>query len=516
MDNVWEQLIAIDARCVHARCELAVLAALTALRARDQQVSAERVAEQATQALAALQECLGLVSAPLSARWAALGEEYVRRVTALLHLDCALLLDFCGAAAPQGSSRASAACAHYQSAASLDGSDRRMWQLWASSVARDESIGNDAARRQAAAAVHRLAVERGMWVRVDQRPIQLVPALARGAVPWLDPATHPSCAALVAHFEEIRHEAMSLLRGDRQVFEASREAASAHGLAMLSGGALAATGAQGAETAQWRDLSLLVNGRLNEAHAQLAPRTAALLCGNEGGLRRECASCVYGSAFFSLLGSRTRLRPHCGPTNVRLRAHLALSVPAGDCAMRVGNGPARPWVEGEVLLFDDSFEHEVWNDTEAARLVLIIDLWHPLLETDQERITTLDPVRAARYQRIVEEGVFESAVTPDQPSRPASKPGLVHQLGGLHEQLVGAAGAHRLLDCLSVTAACDAEAPVAIAERMQMEQILRGFLSPPIATAVIVPASDFSGGPGTPMAIATPVSTAVHVVTDLK
>ena len=60
------------------------------------------------------------------------------------------------------------------------------------------------------------------------------------------------------------------------------------------------------------------------------------------------------------------------------------------------------------------------------------------------------------------------------------------------------------------------EAAEAIAERTQMEQILRGFLSPPIATAVIVPASDFSGGPGTPMAIAAPISTAIPVVTDLK
>lgn len=48
-----------------------------------------------------------------------------------------------------------------------------------------------------------------------------------------------------------------------------------------------------------------------------------------------------GSAFFSLLAPGARLRPHCGPTNARLRAHLGLIVPEGDCAMRVGSAPPR-------------------------------------------------------------------------------------------------------------------------------------------------------------------------------
>jgi hypothetical protein len=48
-----------------------------------------------------------------------------------------------------------------------------------------------------------------------------------------------------------------------------------------------------------------------------------------------------GSAFFSLLSPGARLRPHCGPTNARLRAHLGLVVPEGDCAMRVGSESPR-------------------------------------------------------------------------------------------------------------------------------------------------------------------------------
>eukprot|EP00965_Chrysotila_dentata_P066874 2214014-Pleurochrysis_carterae.AAC.1 len=56
------------------------------------------------------------------------------------------------------------------------------------------------------------------------------------------------------------------------------------------------------------------------------------------------------------------------------------------CAMRVGSGPAREWQEGVVTLFDDSFEHEVWNETEMSRLVLIVDVWHPMLDTEQASV----------------------------------------------------------------------------------------------------------------------------------
>ena len=99
---------------------------------------------------------------------------------------------------------------------------------------------------------------------------------------------------------------------------------------------------------------------------------------------------------------------YCGPTNARLRAHLGLVVPEGDCRIRVGDAPPRPWVTGEVLLFDDSFEHEVWNETDAARLVLIVDLWHPDLATDAQRLATLDPPEARRYEAVVRHGHYET------------------------------------------------------------------------------------------------------------
>ena len=101
----------------------------------------------------------------------------------------------------------------------------------------------------------------------------------------------------------------------------------------------------------------------------------------------------------SLLAPGTHIAPHCGPTNHRLRLHLALSVPPARAdteatpretiGIRVGN-ETRRWRTGSALLFDDSFEHEVWNRAGAPRLVLIVDVWHPDLTLAQR-----DEVRQA-------------------------------------------------------------------------------------------------------------------------
>lgn len=68
--------------------------------------------------------------------------------------------------------------------------------------------------------------------------------------------------------------------------------------------------------------------------------------------------------------------------NARLIVHLPLIVP-GQCALRVGN-ETRAWREGELLIFDDSIEHEAWNSSQEPRIVLILDVWRPEL-TAKER-----------------------------------------------------------------------------------------------------------------------------------
>ena len=78
------------------------------------------------------------------------------------------------------------------------------------------------------------------------------------------------------------------------------------------------------------------------------------------------------------------MHAHCGPTNCRLRAHLGLKTPS-NTFLRVAN-ETRSWKEGEWLIFDDSFEHEVWHNGTSTRLVLIVDVWHPDI-TEEEKKT---------------------------------------------------------------------------------------------------------------------------------
>ena len=92
---------------------------------------------------------------------------------------------------------------------------------------------------------------------------------------------------------------------------------------------------------------------------------------------------VTPSVLFSRLARRTRIPPHHGQVNARLICHLPLIVPPG-CGLRVGN-ETRSWVEGETLIFDDSIEHEAWNDSDRTRVVLLFDIWRPEL-SDEERV----------------------------------------------------------------------------------------------------------------------------------
>ena len=94
------------------------------------------------------------------------------------------------------------------------------------------------------------------------------------------------------------------------------------------------------------------------------------------------------SVLFSKLKPGARIDPHTGLLNCRLICHLPLAVPTG-CGLRVGD-ERRNVVRGEAWAFDDSINHEAWNDSGDDRIVLIFDVWHPDL-TEQERrdITSL-------------------------------------------------------------------------------------------------------------------------------
>lgn len=90
------------------------------------------------------------------------------------------------------------------------------------------------------------------------------------------------------------------------------------------------------------------------------------------------------NVFFSLLRPHTRIPAHTGVSNTRAIIHLPLIVPPG-CGFRVG-GEVRQWQEGIPFAFDDTIDHEAWNDSDTVRAVLIFDVWNPHLTVEEQQL----------------------------------------------------------------------------------------------------------------------------------
>ena len=90
------------------------------------------------------------------------------------------------------------------------------------------------------------------------------------------------------------------------------------------------------------------------------------------------------AALFSVLQPKTRIPPHTGVANFRLVVHVPLIVPPG-CGFRVG-GETRQWRIGEAWVFDDTIEHEAWNDSDQTRIIFICDVWNPRLSPDERAV----------------------------------------------------------------------------------------------------------------------------------
>ena len=127
----------------------------------------------------------------------------------------------------------------------------------------------------------------------------------------------------------------------------------------------------------WSTLYLWENGGPTPGVAERFPRTMAAL--EKAPLPHIAARAP--SILFSLLKGGARIAPHHGMINARLICHLPLIVPPG-CGFRVGN-EKREWEPGKLLIFDDTIEHEAWNDSEEDRIVLIFDVWRPELTPDE-------------------------------------------------------------------------------------------------------------------------------------
>lgn len=139
---------------------------------------------------------------------------------------------------------------------------------------------------------------------------------------------------------------------------------------------------------RWSAFYLIEDGAVDTANAARCPRTMAALAG--------VPLCDMPgrtpSVHFSVLRPGARIPPHHGMLNTRLICHLPLIVPPG-CALRVG-GETRRWEDRKALIFDDSIEHEAWNESAETRVILLFDIWRPEL-TEVERRAV-----AAMFQAI--------------------------------------------------------------------------------------------------------------------
>lgn len=131
---------------------------------------------------------------------------------------------------------------------------------------------------------------------------------------------------------------------------------------------------------RWSAYFLWRHAKRIDDHCDRCPETAALVSKLPLADHAGRAPTV----FFSLLHPKTRIPPHTGVTNARTIIHLPLIVPEG-CGFRVG-GETRQWVEGQAFAFDDTIEHEAWNDSDQLRVVLIFDVWNPHITPDERAL----------------------------------------------------------------------------------------------------------------------------------
>lgn len=143
---------------------------------------------------------------------------------------------------------------------------------------------------------------------------------------------------------------------------------------------------------RWSSLFLWKDGVRQDAVCATCPGTAALL----DTLPMAHQPGFAPTAMFSALDAHTRIPAHTGSTNTRLLCHLPLILP-GPARFRVGN-ETREWKMGQAWIFDDTIEHEAWNDADELRVILIFDVWNPFLEPgERERISAMMAARNAFY-----------------------------------------------------------------------------------------------------------------------
>lgn len=203
-------------------------------------------------------------------------------------------------------------------------------------------------------------------------PIGDRPFFTEDAFPWV--------ARVEADWHEIRAELEEVLTTPEQIPEFAT---------------ISKDQAHLAQPGKWQTFFLYAYGYRADQGCERCPRTAAIVEHIPG----------MKTSFFSILQPHMRIAPHRGPYKGLVRYHLGLVVPStnpDDCGIRVER-EVRTWREGGSLLFDDTYEHEAWNETGSLRAVLFVDVERPL--PPLSAILNRALIRVVGWSPLVQDGI---------------------------------------------------------------------------------------------------------------
>lgn len=158
----------------------------------------------------------------------------------------------------------------------------------------------------------------------------------------------------------------------------------------------------------WDAYFFYADGERVDAHHTACPRVSAVLAGLPLDHVRDHGPEVC----FSILRPGAHILPHRGVTNARAVLHLGLDIPDG-CALNLVGVEQVGWQAGRCFAFDDTYEHEAWNRSDATRTVLLADIWNPYLRAAE---------REALAELVGVIGDFNRQVEPAPAARPAAGP----------------------------------------------------------------------------------------------
>jgi hypothetical protein len=192
--------------------------------------------------------------------------------------------------------------------------------------------------------------------RQDRHPLQkqakwVMPGLT--SKPWHDPMEHESLRPIVLGLEQLHPQIKAEFLGTARANDTLENYVHYKGV-----------------QSDWKAQYLFRKGRPVDSSAERLPQTARFM--------RETIGdwlCPLLEMHFSVLLPSARIQPHCDLWNFTINLHLAVDIPP-NCGLKVAN-VEHGWEEGRCILFDYSYLHEAWNNSDKPRTCLLVDLWNP-------------------------------------------------------------------------------------------------------------------------------------------